>query len=451
MMEKRINPLVQRIKYLYPRVGVFLLFVGFVVCLFIFPFTITNDGKIRYQFMDTLVHQLHIVPMKYSMVGPLFSLPLWLISSFLKLKDPSSIIERYNFLLFVLIILILYLWLKNQFEKKFLLTFFFILAFGSMFPAHLINYFGEVFSAVCLTLGSVGLALNKKWVGWSLLILAVLNTPALLVPFTLVVLYIIWESKKIRHLFFLPACLILMVVESYLRTNSITAGFQTYISQDQGFKTVLPYSGGVGFSYPFAFGVLSILLSFGKGLIFYCPGLLLIGWAWKYISDPVERKMIVLWFLILAGLILVYASWWAWYGGNFWGPRFFLFASVPASWILARLLHTRERSLLISVVLLLFVTLSFWVGVNGVVFNQRTLDICSANNYALEHLCWYVPEFSALWRPFVVHHVFSKRLPLLFAITWLYIVSPLAIVLYDQLKTTFQANRSLFRLSSWKF
>jgi hypothetical protein len=25
-----------------------------------------------------------------------------------------------------------------------------------------------------------------------------------------------------------------------------------------------------------------------------------------------------------------------------------------------------------------------------------------ANNFALEHLCWYAPEFSVLWRPFVI-------------------------------------------------
>jgi hypothetical protein len=46
-------------------------------------------------------------------------------------------------------------------------------------------------------------------------------------------------------------------------------------------------------------------------------------------------------------------------------------------------------------------TLSAWVGLNGAVFDQRDLELCVQNTYALEFLCWYTPEFSALWHPFV--------------------------------------------------
>jgi hypothetical protein len=42
-----------------------------------------------------------------------------------------------------------------------------------------------------------------------------------------------------------------------------------------------------------------------------------------------------------------------------------------------------------------------------VAFNLKTLEICFVNNYALEHLCWHVPEFSVLWRPFVVYSPMS--------------------------------------------
>ena len=40
-----------------------------------------------------------------------------------------------------------------------------------------------------------------------------------------------------------------------------------------GFRTALPYSGQPGFSYPFFFGVLSVLFAFGRGLVFFAPGL----------------------------------------------------------------------------------------------------------------------------------------------------------------------------------
>jgi hypothetical protein len=201
-------------------------------------------------------------------------------------------------------------------------------------------------------------------------------------------------------------------------------------------------------------GVLSILLSFGKGLIFYCSGLLLIGWAWKHISHPIDRKMLILWSLIVLGLVLAYASWWSWYGGWYWGPRFFLFASVPASWILAKLIHASRKSLPLCVVLLCFLTFSIWVGVNGVVFQQKTLDACTADNYALESLCWYVPEFSPLLRPFIAHDTLQlndRLILILFASIWLYAMVPLGRDFFQQLKIAYQTHRPLVKFSSWKF
>jgi hypothetical protein len=59
------------------------------------------------------------------MVGPLFSLPLWPISSFF--SDPTIVIARYNFVLFAIVLLILYLWLRKWFDQKFLLTFLLLL------------------------------------------------------------------------------------------------------------------------------------------------------------------------------------------------------------------------------------------------------------------------------------------------------------------------------------
>jgi hypothetical protein len=49
--------------------------------------------------------------------------------------------------------------------------------------------------------------------------------------------------------------------------------------------------------------------------------------------------------LVVTGLVLVYAKWWAWYGGSSWGPCFFVFATVPASLLLAvRLHHVRDAA-----------------------------------------------------------------------------------------------------------
>src|SRR5437660_6092548 len=119
----------------------------------------------------------------------------------------------------------------------------------------------------------------------------------------------------------------------------------------------MPYSGRPGFSYPFFFGLLSILFSFGDGLLFYVPGLLLP--IRKTLSKwPQDQKInlyqvYTLWICFVAGLILVYSSWWNWSGSVFWGPRFFLFACIPASFALpVCLMRYNEASLGVSLLTL---------------------------------------------------------------------------------------------------
>ena len=45
--------------------------------------------------------------------------------------------------------------------------------------------------------------------------------------------------------------------------------------------------------------------------------------------------------------------------------------------------------------------LSVWVGIDGQTFGRFAQSTCTANHYYLESFCWYVPEFSVLWTPFV--------------------------------------------------
>src|SRR5947209_7189724 len=80
-------------------------------------------------------------------------------------------------------------------------------------------------------------------------------------------------------------------------------------------------------------------------------------------------------------MILVYSSWWAWYGGWFWGPRFFLFASIPASFALAVRLHYRNTTLGINLLTAIVFILSVWVGINGAIYDSRMLEgICFRPN-----------------------------------------------------------------------
>ncbi|HYQ27795.1 MAG TPA: hypothetical protein VER04_11270, partial [Polyangiaceae bacterium] len=111
----------------------------------------------------------------------------------------------------------------------------------------------------------------------------------------------------------------------------------------------------------------------------------------------------------LVGLILAYAKWWAWYGGWYWGPRFLLFGAVPASFALAAHLTWRDARLSARLALLPLLAFSAWVAISGIVFDQRNMDICRERHYRLESVCWYTPEFSALFRPFYVEQDLDLR------------------------------------------
>ena len=75
---------------------------------------------------------------------------------------------------------------------------------------------------------------------------------------------------------------------------------------------------------------------------------------------------------------------------------------------------------------LLILTLSTWVAIDAGVFELADLDICANDNYA--SLCWYVPEFSPLWRPFVKFTPPSPAAAVVaayFAVVYLWMAAPL--------------------------
>jgi hypothetical protein len=98
-----------------------------------------------------------------------------------------------------------------------------------------------------------------------------------------------------------------------------------------------------------------------------------------------------------------------------WGPRFLVFASLPASLLLAAQVRRPPASALAATAVVATLVMSCWVGADGVTFSMLGQDVCSSNHYHLESYCWYVPEFSVLWRPFVLHAPLTPRFALILA------------------------------------
>ena len=75
------------------------------------------------------------------------------------------------------------------------------------------------------------------------------------------------------------------------------------------------------FSHPLLSGLYGMALSPGRGVFTYAP-ILIVGLCvlpWCRGNDRVIGALAV---VLLVGRLLWYARWWAWYGGDVWGPRF---------------------------------------------------------------------------------------------------------------------------------
>ncbi len=435
-----------------------LILLGLLAIGILLPHSIHGDGTIRLQSLSELVQQHKWSDMPYSFVGPLFSLPFWFVGR--HYKNIELWCKQYNLFVLACGLLITYLLLQKRVNHSLLRKFFLLLIAASMFANHLLTYYGEVFTAVLVGVGIIAAVTSHtrlgRFSGWLAVILGVVNVPASLVGLGFVILKRFLDNKRLRYMLVGVAAATFVITEAWLRRGGpFVSGYETA----NGFPTVMPFTGKPGFSYPFWFGLLSILFSFGKGLLFFAPGLLL----------PIRKTLLALktewnidlsnvywlWLCFLLGLILVYSRWWSWYGGWFWGPRFFLFASIPASFALAVRLHRHTASLPINLLTAGVLCLSTWVGINGAIFDQTQLSkVCQGNNYQLEMLCHYTPDFSALWHPLLVpqHFTSSQLLYMLYCgIVFVYLALPLFTTIVGQVLTVASgASKEHLNIKLWK-
>jgi hypothetical protein len=400
------------------------LIVASYVVLFFGPHWVGADGAERFEGLSQLLGQHKIPPTRYSIVGPFFSAPLWYLGKEW-LKDPKIACSYYNWVLLGVFVLVLARLLKGALEPTTIRRFLLLLVAGSMFGNHIQAYYAEVFTAACVATGVLCVCLRRcAWLGWIAIVLGSANTPGVGVGAGAVCLYFTMDRRRLRYVLPIVAVVAIIAMEALLRKGGKT-GYEG-VKQN---TTLMPYSGRAGFSYPLFLGLLSLVMSFGKGILFYAPG------VFAPVRDLLKGKEALLkaytaWLCFLAGLLVVYAKFCGWYGGQFWGPRYILFASVPACFALALNLGVRRFGR--SLVALVMLTLSVWIGAEGALFGEGNLDQCWGNNYALEHLCWYVPEFSAWIRPFVSARPLKHEdyaFLTVYAVVYLYLATPVAIFL----------------------
>ena len=355
------------------------------------PHGIYGDGYVRFVKLDELLRHGTLATERYSYIGPLFASPLWVFGD-----TRLWWAARFNVLVLAAGVAAAAWAMRKAATPDERATGILLIAATGVMPNATLDFYGELFSAVMVGTGLLIVTLRGSSLGWIPVVLGVANMPASGAGLLLVALWRFRTSRRWDGFIATALAAALILGENTIvRGSPLDGGY----FRDRGVITVMPYSGMPGFSYPFIFGAFSLLFSFGKGLLFFAPGLLLVARARR--ARPELAPFFDLSIAFLTGLVLVFSQWWAWYGGWKWGPRFLLFASYPSSLALAVALQAPAPPARMFVAIAL-ACWTVWVGVSGVVFDLDGLDTCIANGYAMEHLCWYVPDFSPLLRPLVL-------------------------------------------------
>ncbi len=393
----------------YESLQILWLLLGFVLLAISLSPVIDGDGNARYQDLINIVNGKKPID-KFSSIQMLLSMPLYYLG---QLFGQAQLFVGY-FNLVVFLATSCALWVLSDKNKRF--TVVLLLMAASMIPHHLRYYYGELLTVCAMTIGVFCLIRKKTLIALILLGIGAAQTPATTPALGIVLLYLSVKQRQPGYLLILLIPLGMTAADYWFKYGSPFSS--PYMSAgERAAKTLMPYSGLPGFSYPFILGLLSILFSFGKGLIFFAPALFL---RWRLAKSPLQQDKEFLYpiditLLFTFGLILTYSRWYGWYGGNFWGPRFFLFASVPACLILAQHFTQASWQWIKQPLFIAALMLSGWVCIQGYIFGNSNLHICGENKSELEFLCWYVPEFSPIFRQFVTSFHIDQPIRLIYA------------------------------------
>lgn len=355
------------------------------------------DGRFRFLSLDFLMRFGIVDDFKFSLVGPLFATPLYVLGFLF--KQPHWWVSKFSSTFFLLSLYFMYRMLRGRMDPHMLRRFLLLLLAASLFPKHIKEFYGEPFTQLLAAMGVIALVYGRERLGFFALVFAGINTAGTVVASALVVMARAFQTKRIRYLLIPVFILCGFFLENFIRRgHPFLSGYEGE-APDPTMYTVLPYTPGPGFSYPIFFGILSVLFSFGKGLLFFTPALFLPWGRRRALVSQEIRQVYVLWLAYLLGLILLYGRWFNWYGGGYWGPRFFLEASLPACLSLSLYLSQAEKKLWENLLCIAVLALSVWVAWCGLAIDESLA--VGETVHDLEAVYWYVPEFSVIWSPFV--------------------------------------------------
>ena len=371
-----------------PRILVVAFFAAHLTCLL---HQIGGDGTLRHRALLALFDEGRLTMDKYSIVAPLVSAPLLFLDRMFGTGD--WFLSRFN--VFVLAACVACMWrITSRSASPSLAGRFCVLLMSASFlPFSAGMYYGEMFTMVTAAVGLHGLATGGGIGSWALLCVGVANVPPMLLPLGFLALLRAIAARRPWPLL-APACALLLIAfENWLRRGSPAS----FGYDDDGIlqNHLMPYVGLGGFSYPLLLGLLGLAFASGIGLFPYAPGLFFL----RSPSAQPEgmRPTMRLWLLFVLLTALVFAKWWSWFGGAYWGPRFLMLGALPATLLLAQQSMRRHESFWSAAATLLCLCWSTWVCINGTTVAFHHLLADPALHAAEGSVMIWVPDISPLW------------------------------------------------------
>jgi Dolichyl-phosphate-mannose-protein mannosyltransferase len=184
-------------------------------------------------------------------------------------------------------------------------------AFGTMAMVYARTFYAEpllaLLTAACVYLALSGSPAQIVWAG-ALAALAVLAKPTGIVVGVALAIYLFFRGTH-RRLSLIPAAGSALGLLLYFAYNQMRFGHALAFGQPWAFHV-----SGV------AEGAAGLLVSPGRGLVWYCPAVVLAIAAWRKIKNSSA--------LLIAGVFVgflgIHSVWSFWHGGWSWGPRFLL-------------------------------------------------------------------------------------------------------------------------------
>ncbi|MAT95661.1 MAG: hypothetical protein CL608_00715 [Anaerolineaceae bacterium] len=184
-----------------------------------------------------------------------------------------------------------------------------------------------------------------------------------------------------------------LIIFSLIQLNHFGSLFQT------GYE-------GEAWSHPFLTGFFGQLFSFGKGIVFYSPLVLLVPFGLFTLYKEGIKDLSILAAIFFLLQLLIYSSWWSWSGGWAWGPRF-LVPALPL-FMIGLLPWLKNKSSFTKLILACFILVSFVVQLVGVTTDP--LQYFAGREIVAQQLL-FDPTVSPIWVQF--QFLLSKEVSLL--------------------------------------